>query len=115
VSVGAATALDGFSLNNYGFSNLDHNPSLDLDLGDLLDYNYPSDADRQLLENGLSSSANEFHYEFDHLAHHNDSVFDDLQFGDFINNDDQPAPEIQSSDPFAETTASLQPQLGASA
>ncbi|KAE8454548.1 hypothetical protein EG329_000171 [Mollisiaceae sp. DMI_Dod_QoI] len=69
---------------------------------------------RQFVENGLPVVANQFNSEIDHMAHYNDSIIDGFTFDDFINDNDQPAPEIQSSDSLAETTASLQPQLGAS-
>merc|ERR1711977_502034 len=51
---------------------------------------------------------------FDNLAHNNDGVFEDSHFDEFLNHDDQPAPEIQSSDSLAEKTTSLQPPFGAS-
>ncbi len=114
VSVGGAPALDGFNLNNFEFQDLDHVAHSQYELRDLFDHSFASDADRQFVENGLPVVANQFNSEIDHMAHYNDSIIDGFTFDDFINDNDQPAPEIQSSDSLAETTASLQPQLGAS-
>lgn len=115
VSVGGAWALDEFSLNTYGFSTLDNGSLGNPVLRNFLEHSNTSVSDSQFLEHGLPAIANDFNFESDDMAHNNDSFFDFSNYGDdLINFDDQPAPEIQSSDQLAETTASLQPQIGAS-
>jgi len=114
VSVGGASALDGFSLNTYGFQTLDNSALGNAFLRDYLENSHTSDADIQFLEHGLPTIANDFNSELDNLAHYDNSFVDFNSYDELINYDDQPAPEIQSSDQLAETTASLQPQIGAS-
>jgi len=112
VSVGGASALDGFNLN-YGFPDFGNDVTGNFEYGSLLDHSHPSDADHQFLENHLPTISDDFYSQLDNMAHNNTSATD-YNFDEFINNDDQLAPEIQSSDIFAETTTGLQPQLGAS-
>jgi len=116
VSVGRATALDGFTNNNNfsHLSDLDHDHVSQHDFSDYFNPPQPSESDHYLLENGILPVADNFNLNFDHMVGYNDGGFDDLNLDDFLHNDDQPAPETQSSDSLAETTASLQPQLGAS-
>merc|ERR1712093_798078 len=73
-----------------------------------------SQSDLDFLDNRVLPAANQFDHFFDNLAHNNDGVFEDSHFDEFLNHDDQPAPEIQSSDSLAEKTTSLQPPFGAS-
>merc|ERR1712149_109336 len=73
-----------------------------------------SQSDLDFLDNRVLPAANQFDHFFDNLAHNNDGVFEDSHFDEFLNRDDQPAPEIQSSDSLAEKTTSLQPPFGAS-
>lgn len=116
VSVGRTTALDGFT-NNHNFShlsNIDDHFIPQHDFSGFFDAPNPSESDHQFLENGLPHLTDNFNLDFNHMDSHNDSFFNDEDFNDFLNHDDQLATETQSSDKFAETTASLQPQLGAS-
>jgi len=118
VSVGRAAALDDFN-DSHDFShlsNLGHNHVHQHDFRGYFDLPEPTESDRLILENGILPIADAFDLNYDHLAGDNDGVFDDFNINDFLNHDEitQPAPEIQSSDSLAETTASLQPQLGAS-
>ncbi|KAH9223301.1 hypothetical protein DL95DRAFT_353461 [Leptodontidium sp. 2 PMI_412] len=47
------------------------------------------------LNNRVLPAANQFDHFFDNLAPNNDGVFEDSHFDEFLNHDDQPAPEIQ--------------------
>lgn len=116
VSVGRTTALDELN-HSHEFSHLsdlDSHHAAQHDFGSYFDAPEPTEADRQFLEHGVLPVADNFNLNFDHLVGHNDGAFDDFNLDDFLNHDDQPAPETQSSDSLAETTASLQPQFGAS-
>ena len=67
------------------------------------------------LKNGILPIADSFDLNYDYLVGDHDGLVNDFNIDDFLHhNDDQPAPEVQPSDSLAETTASLQPQLGAS-
>ncbi|CZT40578.1 related to HAC1 BZIP transcription factor, regulates the unfolded-protein response [Rhynchosporium secalis] len=79
-----------------------------------LDLPSTSASDLELLNNRVLPATNQFDHFFDNLAHNNDGVFEDSHFDEFLNQDDQPATEIQSSDSLAEKTASLQSPFGAS-
>ncbi|KAG4442930.1 hypothetical protein IFR05_001543 [Cadophora sp. M221] len=79
-----------------------------------LDLPSASESDIDFLNNRVLPTAHQFDHFFDNLAPNNDGVFEDSHFDEFLNHDDQPAPEIQSSDSLAEKTASLQPPFGAS-
>jgi transcriptional activator HAC1 len=116
VSVGRTTALDGFT-NNHNFShlsNLDDHFLHQPDFSSFFDAPKPTESDHQFIENGLPHLTDNFNLDSYHMDSHNDSFFDNEIFADFLNHDDQLATETQSSDKLAETTASLQPQLGAS-
>jgi len=116
VSVGRTATLDEFDVShNFShLSNLGGNPPHDF--GGYFSLPEPTESDRLILENGILPIADSFDLNYGHLAGDNDNVFDDFNINDFLHHDEitQPAPEVQSSDSLAETTASLQPQLGAS-
>jgi len=116
VSVGRTTALDGFNnSNNFShLSNLGHQSLPQYDFGGYFDAPDSTESDRHFFENGIAPIADQFDLNYDHLVGHHDSVIDDFDLDDFLHQDDQLAPEIHSSDSLAETTANLQPQLGAS-
>jgi transcriptional activator HAC1 len=116
VSVGRTTALDDFNdshdfslLSNLGDDNVHQH-----DFSGYFDAPQATESDNYLLENGVLPLADNINLNYDNMVSHNDGAFDDFNLDDFLNHDDQPAPETQSSDSLAETTASLQPQLGAS-
>lgn len=111
VSIGGATALDGLDdISHFGNDLL-----YQYDISSYFAAPEPTDSDLRFLENGISPHAHLLNIDIDCLAHHNESVTDDFKnFDEFINHDDQFANEIQSTDQLAETTASLQPQFGAS-
>ena len=116
VSVGRTTALDGFT-NNHSFShlsNLDADHLSQHDFSGYFDAPQPTESDNYIFENGVLPVADNFNLNLDHMVGYNDGVLNDFNLDEFIHNDDQPAPETQSSDSLAKTTASLQPQLGAS-
>ncbi len=114
VSVGRTTALDEFDINNFNhLSNLNNDSLHQHDFGSYFDVPQPTESDCQIFENGILPITDNFGSNFDNLVGHNDSEFDSFNLDDFLH-DDQPATEIQSSDQLAETTASLQPQFGAS-
>jgi len=114
VSVGRAPALDGFDLNSFDLSHLSNHPHDQYGYESYLDLPSASESDLDFLNNRVLPAANQFDHFFDNLAPNNDGVFEDSHFDEFLNHDDQPAPEIQSSDSLAEKTASLQPPFGAS-
>jgi len=115
VSVGRTTALDGFDINSFShLSNLGDDSLSHHDFGSYFDAPEPTESDNQLFEQRLAPLADDFNSNFDHLANHNDGVFENFNLDDFLHDDQQPATEIHASDPLAETTANLQPQLGAS-
>ena len=117
VSVGRTTALDGYHNNNH-FSHLSNLGSHTLPqhgFGSYFDAPEPTESDRFILENGILPIADSFDLNYDYLVGDHDGLVNDFNIDDFLHhNDDQPAPEVQPSDSLAETTASLQPQLGAS-
>jgi hypothetical protein len=116
VSVGRTTVLDGFT-NNHNFGHLsdfDDGFVSQHDFSSFLDNPKPTESDHRFLENGLPHLTDNFNLDFNHMDSYNDSFFNNQIFEDFLNHDDQLAPETQSSDKLAETTASLQPQFGAS-
>jgi transcriptional activator HAC1 len=116
VSVGRTEALDGF--NNYSnhLTDVNNNHVSQFDLDIYFDAPQPTESDRYILENGIPPIANHFDLNYDHLAGDNDSFIDQFNIDEYLHHDEsnQPAPEVQSSDSLAESTASLQPQLGAS-
>jgi len=115
VSVGRTTALDGFSSNGFGIlSNLGNNTIHDHSFSSYFDAPDPTGADSRFFENGIQPITDSFDLNYHHMVGYNDCVTDDFNLDDFLNQDDQPAPEIQSSDSLAEKTANLQPQFGAS-
>jgi transcriptional activator HAC1 len=116
VSVGRTTALDELndSHNFSHLSNFGNHPLPQYDFGGYFDAPDPTESDRHFFENGVAPIADQFDLNYDHLVSHNDGGIDDFDLDDFLHHDDQPAPEIHSSDSLAETTANLQPQLGAS-
>ncbi|KAI6710891.1 hypothetical protein JHW43_006572 [Diplocarpon mali] len=79
-----------------------------------LDYPTATQSDTEFFDNRVLPITDQFNNFLDNLDNNTALAFDDYQFDEFLNNDDQPAPEIQSSDSLAEKTASLQPPLGAS-
>lgn len=114
VSVGRTTALDGFDINNFNhLSNFGDESLHQHDFGSYFDAPDASESNHQLFQDGVLPITDAFCYNLDNMDGHNDSEPDNFDLGDFLH-DDQPATEIQSSDQLAETTASLQPQFGAS-
>ncbi|KAG9228107.1 hypothetical protein BJ875DRAFT_390110 [Amylocarpus encephaloides] len=71
-------------------------------------------SDLDFLENRVLPVADAFSRQYPDMVADNDNSFDDFNLDDFLHHDDQPASEMHSSDSHAETTASLQPQFGAS-
>ena len=115
VSVGRTTALDGLDPNGFGhLSDLGSNIIHQHDYSSYFDAPNPPQSDRDFLENGILPIADSFDLNFDHLVGYNDGVIDDFNLDEYLHNDEQLAPEIQSTDPLAEKTANLQPQFGAS-
>jgi len=114
VSVGRSSALDGFDLNSFDLSHLSAHAHDQYGYDGYLDLPQPSESDLNFLENRVLPTVDQFDHFFDNVAHDNNGVFEDDHFDEFLNHDDQPAPEIQSTDSLAEKTASLQPQFGAS-
>lgn len=115
VSVGRTEALDGF--NNYGnhLASINHTHVSQFDLDVYFDAPHPTESDRFILENGILPIADHFDLNYDHLAGDNDSFPDQFNIDEYLHHDEnQPAPEVQSSDLLAESTTILQPQLGAS-
>jgi len=113
VSVGRTTALDGFNQDYSHFSTFGNHNVDQHDFGGYLDAPQPSASDLHFFEHGVLPVTDSFSLNFDHMAGHNDGTIDNFDLFDFVH-DEQPAPEIQSSDSLAETTTSLQPQFGAS-
>ncbi|PBP27406.1 basic region leucine zipper [Diplocarpon rosae] len=95
-------------------SDLSHHPDDQHGYEGYLDYPTTTPTDTEFLDNRVLPLTDQFNNFLDNLDHHTALAFDDYQFDEFLINDDQPAPEIQSADPLAEKTASLQPPLGAS-
>lgn len=116
VSVGRTTALDDFNDSNdfHLASSLGNDNVHQHDFSGYFDAPQPTESDHFILENGILPIADNFNLNYDHMVGHNDGGFDDFDLDDFLNHDDPLASEIQSTDKLAETTASLQPQLGAS-
>lgn len=118
VSVGRATALDGFNTSHSldHLSSLSNDPVHQYNLEGYFDAPDPSESDRYLLENGILAEPNVFDLNYDHLAFDNDGALDDFNINEYLHHDEnnQPAPEVQSSDSVAESTSSLQPPFGAS-
>jgi transcriptional activator HAC1 len=109
--------LDEFDTSD-NFSHLSHvgnNSIPQYEFSSYFDNPEPSVSDNYIFENGVAPILNAFDLEFDPMANYDNRELDnEFSLDDFLHNDEQPAPEIQSSDQLAETTASLQPQLGAS-
>lgn len=119
VSVGRTTALDQLSHTYNPLSTLNAQPPHQYNFGGYFDTPAPTDADSHFLEHHLSTLTDSFDLNYDHMAPHNDLVFDDFKFDEFITHqpDDQLATnsfEILAADADADKTANLQPQLGAS-
>ena len=111
VSVGRTTALDEL----HSYSNLSSNSTHQHDFSSYFQHPDPSESDRQYLENTVLPLADTFNLDFDHMVGYHDSVLDDFNLDDFLHqHEDQPAPEIQSTDSVVETTAGQQPTFGAS-
>jgi transcriptional activator HAC1 len=116
VSVGRTTALDGFNPNGFDhISNLGNNTIHDHGFSSYFDAPDPTGADNRFFENGIQPITESFDLNFHNMVDYNDRALDSFNLDDFLlDQDDQPAPEIQSSDSLAEKTANLQPQFGAS-
>jgi len=116
VSVGRTTALgfdNGFSSND----GIHHgNSSLQYNYGGFFDAPQPSDSDLYQFENKVLPLTDSFDLNFDHLAYDHNGAIDDFNINDFLHHDEnnQPAPDAQSSDSLAESIALLQPPVGAS-
>lgn len=117
VSVGRTTALDGFNFSDNNVSRNGLHPSNN----HTYQFNYfdapqPSESDISFLENRVLPLTDSFDLNLDHLAYDNNGVINDFNIEDFLHHDEnnQPAPDAQSSDSLAESTASLQPLFGAS-
>lgn len=120
VSVRGQPALDEFRSNGNNLSNysLHHgnNSVHQYDYGSFFDAPQPTQSDLYVLENHILPITNTFDLDFDNLDYDHNNVIDPFNIDDFLHHDEhnQPAPDVQSSDSLAESTASLQPQLGAS-
>jgi hypothetical protein len=116
VSVGRTTALDEFV--DVQHLDLGHHAMGDVDFDNYLGFPSASISDNQLLENGILPITDHFSLEFDHMAGNHADFADDFNINDFLNHDTEGThcapPEIQSEIESAETTASLQPPIGAS-
>jgi len=116
VSVRRTRALvpefDAFDFGLY--SDLGNDSYPESSLSGYLDAPDSNGADSSFFESGIQPLINSFDFNNNHMDGHNNGPFDDFNLDDFVHHDDQPAPEIQSSDSLAETTANLQPPLGAS-
>lgn len=113
MSVGGAPALE-FEVNSFHLSHLDGPRDDPAGYEDYLDLPAPTKSDLDVFENRVLPTTDQFDHFLNHVDHDHDLVFDEYQFDEFLNHDDPPAPEIQSADPLAEKTASLQPPFGAS-
>jgi transcriptional activator HAC1 len=117
VSVGRTTALDGFNFSDNNVSNfVTHSGSNPTYQFNYFDAPQPTESDMSIFENRVLPLTDNFDLNFDHLAYNHDSVINDFNIEDYLHHDEnnQPAPDAQSSDSLAESIASLQPQLGAS-
>lgn len=117
VSVGRTTALD--ELNHTGFfdnlADFDGNSVHQNEFSSFFDLPEPNVSDHLYPEARILPVTDNFNLNFDHMDGHNDNVLEGFDISEFLHqHDEQPAPEIQSTDAYAETTASLQPQFGAS-
>jgi transcriptional activator HAC1 len=114
VSVGRTAALDGydqsFTLGDVDLGNHDYN--------DFFSFPAASIHDSQFLDNGIIPAANQFNLDYDHMASHNNNFAEQFNIDDYLNPDHDIAhiahPEIQLENESAETTAILQPPIGAS-
>jgi len=123
VSVRGQPALDEFqddsnnNLSNYGLHH-GNNSIHQFDYGSIFDAPQPTQSDLYILENQILPLTNPFDFSLDHLDYdHPNGIDATFNIDDFLHQPDehnQPAPDVQSSDSLAESTASLQPQLGAS-
>jgi transcriptional activator HAC1 len=118
VSVGRTTALDAFS-TSHSFNDLpafSNNPIPAYSLGGFFDDPESSMPDYGLIDGGVFSANDTSDFNIDHLADYYNDVSNTFNIDDFVHHDEnnQPAPEVQSSDTVAESTPSLQPHFGAS-
>ncbi|KAG0650336.1 Transcriptional activator hac1 [Hyphodiscus hymeniophilus] len=110
MSVGRTTALGAFDFSN--LPNLSDN--------DLHQYYFdapqPTESDRALFENGILPIADHFDLNFDPLVGDDNSFTEQFNLDEFLHHDEhnQPAPDVQSSDSLAESSAGQQPPIGAS-
>jgi transcriptional activator HAC1 len=117
VSVGRATALDALNADLNPSDNTSYGTDTPNFWGRFFNHPEPTLSDNDLLEGRVLDIADSFNLEDDYLDFHNNSVADDsFNINEFLHHDEnnQPAPKVQSSDSLAESTASLQPQFGAS-
>jgi transcriptional activator HAC1 len=112
VSVGRATALDGFN-DSHDFSHLSNLVNTDGDFASFLEDSTPTESDHQFYEDNVAPLTDDFKSIYDHSVGH-DGDYAAFNMDEFLNHDDPHTSELRSSDLFAETTASLQPQFGAS-
>jgi len=118
VSVRRTTALDEFNIHSQFPRFQDFGDySLDSDeFSSIIDNADANGADLDFYQDRIAPITDSFHLDFDHLAGDNHGAANEFEFDDFIHQDEvtQSAPEVQSSDSLAETTAGLQPPTGAS-
>jgi transcriptional activator HAC1 len=114
VSVGRATALDGLNDGNFNFTTLSNIGGADDDLAKYLRDSTPIESDYAYVKDNVYSLNDIFKPDYDYTDGHDGALdqFDPYEF--VVNHDDPHTSEIRSSDSFAETTSSLQPQFGAS-
>jgi transcriptional activator HAC1 len=109
VSIGSVPALDGFHFNNFSDTGFDYDGFLGAP--------QPSESDNAFFADGILPPADDFNLDYHHLADDNNLNFnDDFMLAEFLHHDEnnQPSPEVQPADPFAESAAFLQPPIGAS-
>lgn len=114
VSVGNNSALEKFEAYTFdeNFSSISGDLSYN-DFRNFFEPPHPNRPDNDLFEEGIAPLADTFHSELDHMDGHHNGVFDEFVLCDFLN-DEPSTTEIQCPNKLAETTASLQPQFGAS-
>ncbi|RDW66777.1 hypothetical protein BP5796_09526 [Coleophoma crateriformis] len=116
VSVDRTTALDDFntsnlpSLTSHGIDGLPHDG-----FEQYLDLPHAPNSNSHIFDFGVTPTTESFDSKFDHLDGNHGILFEDFNINDFLHQDDlmQSAPEVQSSDSAAQTTALLQPPFGA--
>jgi len=116
VSVGRTTALDGLNFSQNNVSNLVTHYDDPTYQFNYFDAPQPTESDMSIFENRVLPLTDNFDLNFDHLAYNHDSIVNDFNIEDYLHHDEnnQPAPDAQSSDSLVESIVNLQPQFGAS-